>query len=217
MASPFSAGFSKEFSAKLGEKGWIGLAWPKEYGGGGLGPVEKVIFNEELNLHQAPTAYHSTAEKQVAPPLMRFGSEEQKQFFLPRISAGRCGIATGLSEPNAGSDLASLQTRAVEDGDDYVINGTKIWTSQAHFKDYIWLATRTNPDAPKHRGISVFLVDLKASGVTIKPIIDMAGSHHFNQVFFTTCRVPKTLHGGRKRPGLVRHRRLPGLRALRHR
>ena len=201
LASRFSGGYSKEFSAKLGQRGWIGLAWPQEYGGSGLGPVEKVIFSEEMTLQEAPTAYHGTAEGQVAPALMRFGSEEQKRFYLPLITRGQCGIATGLSEPNSGSDLASLQTRAVEDGDDYVVSGTKIWTTDAHLKDYIWLATRTNPDAPKHRGISVFIVDLKAPGVRVRPIIDMAGDHHLNQVFFDDVRVPKTAMVGEKDRG----------------
>ncbi|GBD10468.1 Acyl-CoA dehydrogenase FadE26 [bacterium HR23] len=194
-------GFSREFSRKLGQKGWIGLAWPREYGGQALGYIERTIYLEEMLLAAAPIAYHHFADRQMGPSIMLFGTEEQKREFLPRIVRGECGFCIGYSEPGAGSDLASLQTRAVQDGDDYVINGTKIWTSYAHLQDYIWLAVRTNPDAPKHRGISVFIVDLKTPGITIRPIINMAGVHSFNQVFFDNVRVPKTAMVGEKDRG----------------
>ncbi|MCS7207854.1 MAG: acyl-CoA dehydrogenase family protein [Dehalococcoidia bacterium] len=194
-------GFSREFSRKLGQKGWIGLAWPKEYGGQALGYIERTIYLEEMLLAAAPIAYHHFADRQMGPSIMMFGTEEQKRFFLPRIVRGECGFCIGYSEPSSGSDLASVQTRAVQDGDDYIINGSKIWTSYAHLQDYIWLATRTNPDAPKHRGISVFIVDMKTPGVTVRPIINMAGVHSFNQVFFDNVRVPKTAMVGEKDRG----------------
>jgi alkylation response protein AidB-like acyl-CoA dehydrogenase len=194
-------GFSREFSRRLGQKGWIGLAWPKEYGGQALGYIERTIYLEEMLLAAAPIGYHHFAERQMGPSIMMFGTEEQKREFLPRIVRGECGFCIGYSEPGVGSDLASLQTRAVQDGDDYVINGTKIWTSYAHLQDYIWLAVRTNPDAPKHRGISVFIVPLNAPGITVRPIINMAGVHSFNQVFFDNVRVPKTAMVGERDRG----------------
>ncbi|MBI2873362.1 MAG: acyl-CoA dehydrogenase family protein [Chloroflexi bacterium] len=190
----------KEFSRKLGRKGWIGLAWPREHGGQGLGHIERLIYMEEMVLNTAPIGYHHAAERQMGPSIIMFGTPEQKRDFLPRIARGECGFAIGYSEPGTGSDLASLETRAMEDGDDFVINGTKIWTSLAHVDDYIWLAARTNMEAPKHRGISVFLVDLKLPGVTIRPIVNMAGLAEFNQVTFDNVRVPKsTMVGERER------------------
>jgi len=181
----------REFSRKMGQRGWIGISWPKEYGGAGLGPIERLIYNEEIILNRAPVGYHLVAERQMGPTIIMFGSEEQKAFFLPRIARGELGFAIGYSEPGTGSDLAGLQTRAVADGDDFVINGTKIWNS-AHKQDYFWVAARTDPQAPKHKGISVFLVDLKTPGITINPIRNMLGDAAFCEVVLDNVRVPKS-------------------------
>ena len=183
-------GFSPEFSKKLARRGWIGIGWPREYGGGGMGPVEQMIFREEFVGADAPVGYHLIAERQVAPSLLLHGSDEQRSEYIPKILNADISFALGLSEPGAGSDLASVATRAVRDGDDYVVNGQKIWTSLAHRADAIWLVTRTNTDAPKHKGISILLLDLKSPGIQVRPLINMADGHGFNEVFFTDVRVP---------------------------
>ncbi|MBI4337477.1 MAG: acyl-CoA dehydrogenase family protein [Chloroflexi bacterium] len=193
-------GHSPEFSRKLGKAGWIGSSWPVEYGGRGLGAMERLIYSEEMVLTGAPIGYHHIAERQMGPSIIMFGTEEQKRSFLPRIAAGECAFCIGYSEPNAGSDLASLTTRAVQDGDDYIVNGAKVWNS-AHRADYIWLATRTDPDVPKHKGISVFLVDLKTPGITIQPILNMANHHGFNLVTFENARVPGSAMVGERDRG----------------
>ena len=181
----------REFSRKLGQKGWIGLAWPLEYGGAGMGPIDRLVYNEEIILNKAPVDYHLIAERQMGPSIIAFGSEEQQAFFLPRIAAGEMGISIGYSEPETGSDLAGLQTRAIADGDDYVINGVKIWNN-SNVMDYTWLAARTDLDAPKHKGISAFLVDLQTPGITINPIDDVLGDPEMCEVIFDNVRVPKT-------------------------
>ncbi len=187
-----SGGHSRPFSKLLADRGWIGLAWPKEFGGQELGHIERTIFTEEMVTHAAPTGYHFIAERQMGPSLIRQGTEEQKREFLPKIVNADVSFCIGMSEPGAGSDLANVQTRAVRDGDDYVVNGQKIWTSSAHLADWVWLVCRTDPDAPKHRGISILLVDLKSPGITIRPLINMAGRHGFNEVFYDNVRVPRT-------------------------
>jgi alkylation response protein AidB-like acyl-CoA dehydrogenase len=183
--------FSQPFSKKLAEKGWIGLAWPAEYGGRNLSPIERTIFTEEMVAHEAPTAYHHVAERQMGPSIIRQGTEEQKRDILPKIVSADISFAIGMSEPGAGSDLANVQTRAVHDGDDYIVNGQKIWTSNAHKADMIWLVCRTDPEAPKHRGISILLLDMKSPGISVRPLINMAGTHGFNEVFFDNVRVPR--------------------------
>lgn len=183
-------GSDRAFSKKLAERKWIGIAWPTEYGGRGLGAVEQMIYTEEMILANAPRGYHFVAERQVGPSLVLHGTEQQKREWIPRIMNADVSFALGLSEPGAGSDLAAVSTRAVRDGDDYVVSGQKIWTSNAHESDCIWLVVRTDPAAPKHKGISCLMADLKAPGVTIRPLPDMTGEHHFNEVFFDEVRVP---------------------------
>ena len=183
-------GHSRAFSKRLAERGWLGLAWPREYGGQGLGPVEQMIYTEEMILHDAPRGYHFTAERQVGPSVIRHGTERQREEWLPRIVNADVSFALGLSEPGAGSDLAAVSTRAERDGDDYVVNGQKIWTSGAHRADAIWLVVRTDPDAPKHRGISCLMVDMDAPGITVRPLHDLTDGHSFNEVFFEDVRVP---------------------------
>ncbi len=192
VADPEAAGaYSRDFSKKLAARGWIGLAWPKAYGGKELGVIEQTIFNEEMITHDAPTSYHFVSERQMGPSIIRQGTEEQKQYFIPGILNADVSFAIGMSEPGAGSDLANVQTRAVADGDDYVVNGQKIWTSNAHRVDWLWLVCRTDPNAPKHRGISVLLLDMKSPGITVRPLINLAGRHGFNEVFFDNVRVPR--------------------------
>lgn len=174
---------------KIASRGWLTMAWPTEYGGQEAPHFKQMVFNEEMAYNRVPAADNSIT--MLAPILMLEGTEEQKQEFLPRIARAEMRWAQGYSEPGSGSDLASLQTRAVEDGDDFVINGTKIWTSGAHHADWIFMMARTDPDAPKHRGISFFLADMTSPGLTIRPIVNMAGIHGFNQLFFDDVRVPK--------------------------
>ena len=193
-------GYSRDFSRKMGQRGLIGLPWPTEYGGRGFGHMERLIYSEEMLLSGAPISHHLVAERQMGPSIIMVGTEEQKQQFLPPIARGELGVAIGYSEPDTGSDLAGLTTRAVQDGDDYVVNGAKVWNS-AHRLDYIWLAARTDPDAPKHRGISVFMVDLNSPGVTISPILDMANYARFCLVSLEDVRVPKTALIGEENRG----------------
>ena len=176
---------------KLSEKGWLTMAWPEEYGGQGRSIMEQLIYREEMTYQDVPgTDLGTGAISWVGPTLMIAGTHEQRKEHLPAIGNGDAYWCTLYSEPESGSDLASLQTQAKKDGDDYVINGSKIWTSSAHIADFGWLAARTDPEAPKHRGISLFMVDMKSPGVTVRPIYNMAGSHEFNEVFFEDVRIP---------------------------
>jgi alkylation response protein AidB-like acyl-CoA dehydrogenase len=179
----------RRFEKQLAGKGWLTLAWPKEYGGAGASHMDQMIFREETAYAGAPGS-GGQGVSMVGPCLMVHGTEDQKKQHLPRIAHGEVHWAQGFSEPGSGSDLASLQTRAIRDGDDFVINGQKIWTSGAHEADWIHVLTRTDPDAPKHRGISYFLLDMRTPGVTVRPLINMLGDHEFNEVFFEDVRVP---------------------------
>ena len=184
--------FQAQWDAKLVEKKWIGFAFPEEEGGGGGTLVEQFILKEEMSRAQAPDiGADFMGLTWVAPALIRHGTEEQKRRFLPELLNARSYWCTGLSEPDVGSDLASVRTRAVRDGDDYVINGSKIWTSYAHEADWIYMLVRTNPEAEtRYKGTSCMLVPMDAEGIEVRPIINIAGRHHFNQVFFTDVRVP---------------------------
>jgi alkylation response protein AidB-like acyl-CoA dehydrogenase len=195
------AGFSPGFSRKLGARGWIGMTWPKRYGGEERSPIDRLILTEELLSAGAPVAAHWLGDRQVGPALLAYGSEEQKEALLPRIARGELIFCLGMSEPGAGSDLASLKTVAVEDGDGFVIRGQKVWTSFAHQADYCYLVARTDPAAPKHKGISEFLIDMKTPGITIRPLRDMVGEHHFNEVFFEDVRVARSALIGAKNRG----------------
>lgn len=196
---------SREFSLKMAERGWIGLTWPEQYGGKGRTSVEKMIMLEELFRVQAPIGYHFLADRQVGPAIMSFGSDWQKDFFLPSIVRADKGMSFCLlfSEPNAGSDLAAVATTAKMDGDYYVINGQKVWTSGGHEADYGWLLARTKFDSsvPGHRTCSEFIFDMKSPGVTIRPIINMAGEHNFNEVFFDDVRIHKKYLVGQENEG----------------
>ncbi|MBK6663947.1 MAG: acyl-CoA dehydrogenase family protein [Thermoflexaceae bacterium] len=185
------AEFMKGWTAKLNEQGWGAPAWPKEHGGGGLSVKEQFILSEEFAWRRAPRS-GGIGHGWAGPTIMVYGSEEQRSRLLPRIISGEDVWCQLFSEPGAGSDLASLQTRAIRDGDDYVVNGQKIWTSGAHRADMGILIARTNPDAPKHRGISYFLVDMKTPGITVRPLVNMLNSHEFNEVYFEDARIPAT-------------------------
>jgi alkylation response protein AidB-like acyl-CoA dehydrogenase len=174
---------------KLANQGWIAPAWPKEYGGAGLGVLEQFIMNEEFAEARVMNV-GGMGTSMIGPTLIIHGNEDQKKEHLGAILRGEVQWCQGYSEPGSGSDLASLQTRAVRDGDDWVINGQKIWTSGAHNADWMFMLARTDPDAPKHRGITYFLMDMKSPGVTVRPLINLANGHMFNEVFFEDVRVP---------------------------
>ncbi len=181
----------RDFLKKLAPKRWIAPAWPKEYGGLGMSLWDQVVFNEEMGYARAPIV-NTAAVGYLGPTVILYGTDEQKKQHLPGITSGDVIWCQGYSEPNSGSDLASLQTRAVKDGDDFIVNGQKIWTSQAHYADWMFLIARTDPDAPKHRGISYFLVDMKTPGITVRPLINMANGQAFNEVFFENVRIPQS-------------------------
>ena len=192
--------FTHQMRKKLAQRGWLTMHWPQEYGGQDASPVRSAIFNEEMAYHRAP-GRDIFGVRMLASTLIIFGTEEQKQTFLPPIARGEVQWCQGYSEPETGSDLASLQTRAVEDGDDFVVNGSKIWTTMAHQANWMFLLVRTDPDAPKHRGISFLLADMKTPGISIRPIYNMTGAHEFNEVFFDNVRVPRRNLVGEKDRG----------------
>ncbi|HEX9975691.1 MAG TPA: acyl-CoA dehydrogenase family protein [Dehalococcoidales bacterium] len=194
-------GYSPDFTKKVAQKGWIGLSWPKEYGGQGRSNIDRLVLTEEMLRYGAPAACHWFADRQIGRTIIAFGTPEQKQEILPRILKGEAYVGLGMSEPEAGSDLASLQTRATEDGDDYIINGQKMWTSCAHFMNYIYLVARTDPTAPRHRGISEFVIPSKLPGITIRPTIDITGTEAWGEVFYDNVRVSKSCLIGEKNRG----------------
>jgi alkylation response protein AidB-like acyl-CoA dehydrogenase len=197
---PRRRAFLREWRTALASRGWIALHWPREYGGAGMTQGEQFIFNEEMAEARAPDV-GGFGVTMIGPTLIVYGTEEQKKRHLPGITSGEVVWCQGYSEPGSGSDLASLQTRAVRDGDDYIVNGQKIWSSGAHRADWMFMLARTDPDAPKHRGISMLLVDMKTPGITIHPLVNMAGQHHFNQEFFDNVRVPVVNRVGEENRG----------------
>src|SRR5690242_1621432 len=165
-------GFAPEFSRRMGAAGFIGMTWPREYGGGERSYLERAIVTEELLRAGAPTAAHWVGDRQIGPALLAHGTEEQKREIIPRIARGELKFCLGMSEPGAGSDLAALATRAVDDGDAFVIDGQKVWTSFAHHADYCYLVARTDAEAQRHRGLSELLVDMQLPGITVRPLVD---------------------------------------------
>ena len=185
------AHFRIEWERKLYEGGWSGISWPKKYGGRGATLVEQGIFAEECARAQAPEGINVIGRNLAATTLMHHGNEAQRERYLPKILAAEEIWCQGFSEPNAGSDLASARCRAVADGDHFVVNGQKIWTSFAQYSQWCILLARTDQDAPKHKGLSFFLVDMKSPGVTIRPLTQISGEKEFNETFFEDVRVPK--------------------------
>jgi alkylation response protein AidB-like acyl-CoA dehydrogenase len=183
--------FNEGWPAKLFAGGWICASWPKEYGGKGLNVMQNVVLAEEFAKAKAPLRADFFGDTLVGPTILQWGTEEQKQHFLPNILNGKTRWCQGFSEPNSGSDLASLKTTAVLDGDEWVINGQKVWTTQAQFADYVFLLARTDPDAPKHKGISYLLVPMQQPGVEVRPIVQPDGTAEFNEVFFDNVKCPK--------------------------
>ena len=182
--------YSQQFAQKLAAKGWLTMTWPEAYGGMAAGHLEQLIYNEEMGYSGAPLGF-GFGTNLVGPTLMVHGTEEQRRRYLPPIARAEVFWCQGFSEPGAGSDLAGLQTRAVRDGDEYVINGQKIWTSEGHQAEWMILLARTDVEAPKHKGISFFLVDMKTPGIQVRPLVNLMNSHAFNEVFFDNVRVPR--------------------------
>jgi len=183
-------GTSREFSLELARRGWLGMTWPVAEGGGGRSALERFVVFEALIAGGAPVATSWFADRQIGPTLLQYGTPEQRRRFLPDIVAGTSAWSIGMSEPDAGSDVSAIRTRAVRDGDDWVVDGAKIWTSGAAEADWCYLVARTDPDAPPHAGLSEFVVDLHDPGVTINPITDMTGNRHFCEVIYEGVRVP---------------------------
>ena len=182
-----------EWEKKLGEAGWIGLGWPKAYGGREASITQQLIFNEEYARANAPARASFFGEGLLGPTLIAFGTEEQKQRFLPGILKATELWCQGFSEPDAGSDLANVKTRAILDGDEWVVNGQKVWTTLAHHSDWIFAVCRTDPDAPKHKGLSFVLLPMDQPGIEVKPLKQLTGSAEFNEVFFTDARTSADL------------------------
>ena len=191
MSDEVRARFNEEWPHKLHAGGWICATWPKEYGGKGLSTMEGVVLAEEFARAKAPMRADFFGDTLVGPTILQWGTEEQKQEFLPKILGGEMRWCQGFSEPNSGSDLASLKTSAVLDGDEWVINGQKVWTTGGHHADYCFLLTRTDPDAPKHKGISYLLVPMRQAGVEVRGITQPDGTAEFCEVFFDDARCPK--------------------------
>jgi alkylation response protein AidB-like acyl-CoA dehydrogenase len=184
---------------RMGTDGWLGVGWPSEYGGHGFGQLEQQIFVNEASRRDIPLPYVTL--QTVGPVLQVHGTQAQKDFFLPRILSGDLHFAIGYTEPGAGTDLASLRTTAVRDGDHYVVNGQKVFTTGGHDADYIWLACRTDPAAPKHRGISILVVDTRDPGFSWTPTITADGAHHVNTTYYENVRVPVDMLVGKENEG----------------
>jgi len=192
--------FHRYLARKMGDKEWLSMAWPEEYGGRNASIIDQLIFSEVRAYYRTP-GIDVQGIGMLAPTLIVAGTEEQKQKFLPPIAAGEVHWCQGWSEPNAGSDLASLTTRASRDGDEYVINGQKTWTSAAHRADWCFMLARTDPNEPRHRGLSYFLVDMKSPGLSLRTIKSMDGTHMFNEMFFDDVVVPKANLVGEENKG----------------
>lgn len=199
-ADPARREGARAWGQALAERGWVTPHWPAEFGGAGLGVMELFILQEEMMRAQVPTVSGIGAYL-LGPTLLEYGSEAQRREHLPRIAAGEVAWAQGFSEPNAGSDLAGLAARAVREGNDYVVNGQKVWTSQGHLADWLFALVRTDPEAPRHRGITFLLIDLASPGVTVRPIKDLRGAEPFAEIFFEDVRVPVANRVGEENRG----------------
>ena len=189
----------RDLVKRMGRDGWLGVGWPTEYGGHGFGQLEQQIFVNEASRRDVPLPYVTL--QTVGPVLQQHGTQAQKAFFLPKILSGDVHFAIGYTEPEAGTDLASLRTTAVRDGDHYIVNGQKVFTTGGHDADYIWLACRTDPEAPRHRGISILIVDTRDPGFSWTPTITADGAHHVNTTYYSDVRVPVDMLVGRENEG----------------
>ncbi len=183
-------GSDRAFSKQLAEAGWIGMTWPNEYGGGGYTNLERFVVVEALISTGAPLAASWFADRQIGPTLLQYGTDEQRDRWLPGIIEGTSMWSIGMSEPDAGSDVSSIRSTALRDGDEWVINGDKIWTSGAAEADWIYFVARTDPDAPPHKGLSEFVVAMDSPGITVRPVTDLTQNNHFCEVHFEQVRVP---------------------------
>lgn len=195
------SGSDAEFSRRLGAEGFIAMTWPRRYGGHERSALERYVVLEECLAAGAPVGAHWVADRQSGPLLLRYGSEAQKQAILPRIARGECRFCIGMSEPDTGSDLASVRTRARADGDHWIIDGTKVWTSGAHYAHYMIALVRTGEPGGRHVGLSQFLIDMQTPGITVRPVRDLSGAEHFNEVVFDGVRVPGDALIGREGDG----------------
>jgi len=193
--------FSVWWHRKLYDAGFVGISWPKEYGGRGATLMEQVVFGEELAKHRAPGPTNAIGIGWCGPTIISHGTEEQKKRFLEPMLKAEEIWCQGFSEPEAGSDMANVQMRAVDDGDDYIVNGQKVWTSGGHYSDWAILLARTDPEARKHRGISYFLLDMNTPGVTVRPLRQITGHSEFNETFLDNVRIPKTMRVGEENQG----------------
>ncbi|MGI9578607.1 MAG: acyl-CoA dehydrogenase family protein [Microthrixaceae bacterium] len=183
-------GTSREFSVELARRGWLGMTWPTEWGGHGRSPLERFVVVEELISAGAPIATSWFADRQIGPTLLQFGNDEQRRRWLPEIIAGTSAWSIGMSEPDAGSDVSAIRTRAVRNGDTWVLDGAKVWTSGAAAADWCYLIARTDPDAPPHKGLSEFVVDMASTGIEVRRIRDATGNDHFCEVLLDGVEVP---------------------------
>ena len=183
-------GYSEEFTLRLGQRGWIGMTWPESVGGGGRPEIERFVVTEQLLLAGAPMAGSFFPDRQIGPVLLTYGNTEQQERFLPDMRLGKSRWCIGMSEPDAGSDVSAIGTKAVRDGDRFIVNGQKIWTSGAKSANWCYLICRTDPHAPAHKGLSELVVPMDSPGITINPIIDSSGDAHFNEVVFQDVSVP---------------------------
>ena len=190
-----------QWHRKMHSGGWVGISWPKEYGGRGATLTQQLIYNEEMAAANTPQLVNGLGIMLVGPTIIHWGTEEQKQRYVPKILSGEEIWCQGYSEPGSGSDVASLQTRAIEEGDYFIVNGQKVWTSDAHHADWCILLVRTDPSAPKHKGISYVLVDMHSPGVTVRPLVQITGDANFNEVFFEDVKVPRKNLIGEKNQG----------------
>jgi alkylation response protein AidB-like acyl-CoA dehydrogenase len=197
------SGNSREFSEKLGRRGWIGMTWPKAYGGHERSFADRYVVIEELLAAGAPVGVHWIADRQSGPLMLRFGTEEQRRRFLPGIARGELCFCIGMSEPNAGSDLASVRTRGQRTDGGFVVNGQKIWTSNAHIADYMIALVRTGEAEQRHGGLTQLVVDMKSAGITVRPIVNLTGEDHFNEVFLDNVFVPDSMIVGNAGEGWV--------------
>jgi 3-oxo-4-pregnene-20-carboxyl-CoA dehydrogenase beta subunit len=199
MLTQRHGGVYREVVRRMGRDGWLGVGWPAEYGGRGFGQIEQQIFVNEAARADVPLP--AVTLQTVGPTLMAHGTQQQKEFFLPKILAGQVHFAIGYTEPGSGTDLASLTTRAVLDGDSYVVTGQKIFTTGGHDADYVWLACRTDQDAPRHKGLSILIVDTSDPGYSWTPIITHDGAHHVNATYYSDVRVPVSMRVGGQNEG----------------